>query len=307
MSSYFMQSMDIHSYEDLDYQHLEELHEYYNTETKKTAEKADQNIFYWNEFPVTIYFIEDVSTGFAFAAYVDGQEKDSFKYFDFTKETDTLDYKTRTTGKKKIQYLQNQGLLVLDENEKVLEQSIAAMFLTAQNFIDQWIIGEYYKVNKELSKEAKDLVYIDSSTIHQSKFQFREMLTNINDEQFKAEFSEFLFGYNNKQFFLAASAMGSIIEHLMFLILDNYDEAKLLGNRRPTAKNYLSAFEKSKYIQFNDRDSSYFDNIFQTRNSFSHFNTGYALKSQCDMMLLGLTSLYKRFYLPSKVYQAKKK
>ena len=304
MSSHFMKSMDIHSCEGLNYQHLEELHEYYKSETKKTAEKADQNIFYWNEFPVTIYFIKDVSTGFAFATYIDSQEKDSSKYFDFTKETDALDYKTRTTGKKKIQYLKNQGVLMLDENEKILEQSITDVFLTAQNFIDQWIIGEYRKANKELSKEAKNLVYVDPSTIHQSKFQFRELLTNINDEQFKAEFSEFLFGYNNEKFFLAASAMGSIIEHLLFIILQNYGDERLIGTRRPTADKYLKAMERQQHFNFTDRDSTFIDNIFQTRNSISHYNSGYVLKSQCDMMLMGLNSIYRRFYLSSKAYSA---
>lgn len=284
---------------------LEQLKKHYMDEVKKSADRSDYNLFFWAKNPVTIYLISDSNLGLCFATQQNGQEKDSIKLVDLRKQSDNLEYKNLSQFDQKLSYFINKGFFNIQKQEKIIRPSAFASTGYLITFIDYWCSNEYKVANKQLSLPAIDLSYSNENAIHQSKFEFREMLTNIDDEQFKAEFNEFLFGYNNERFFLAASALGSIIEHLMFLVLDNYRETKLLGNWHPTAKNYLSAFERSKHITFNDRDSSYFDNVFQTRNSFSHFNTGYALKSQCDMMLLGLSSLYRRFYLPSKAYQAK--
>lgn len=286
---------------------LHDFKQYYLERARKTVDKEDLNIFFWCEYPVKLYFVNAKPLPIVFATYKEGQEEDQVTYIDARKVTDNVKYENLYT-EDKISYLKHNGAFSFQNNESIVQASLAyGLFFSSKGFLDAWLQTEFREANQKLSIPANELVTVDTGTIKQSKFKFREMLADIDDEQFKAEFSEFLFGYNNEQFFLAASALGSIIEHLMFLILDNYGDARLLGSRRPTAKKYLSAFEQSKHIQFNDRDSSYFDNVFQTRNSFSHFNTGYALKSQCDMMLLGLTSLYKRFYLPSKVYRAKKK
>lgn len=286
---------------------LTNLKEHYMNEIEKSTDSSDYNFFFWAKNPVTIYIIADSVSGLCFSTQQHNQEKDSIKLIDLRKESDNLEYKNIYSFDQRLSYFINKGLFKLSTQEKIIKPSKIMNTIYLISFIDSWCSNEYKIANKNLTVPAIKLPYHNENTIHQSKFEFREMLTNIDDEQFKAEFNEFLFGYNHECFFLSASALGSIMEHLMFLILDNYGETKLLGTRHPTAKKYLSAFEQSKYIRFNDRDSSYFDNVFQTRNSFSHFNTGYALKSQCDMMLLGLTSLYKRFYLPSKVYQAKKK
>lgn len=285
---------------------LKELKKYYLEQASKTVNDEDLNIFFWCEKPVTLYFVNSRKLPFAFATYKKGQEEDLAIYIDARAVTDNIQFQTFST-KEKIAFLKNNKILSLENNEIIVQASLAyGPFLNGASFIDSWLEKEYMEADHQLSLPANKIVYTEPNTIKQSKFKFREMLSNIDDTQFKAEFDEFLFGYNNEKFFLAASSLGGIIEHLMYLTLNNYGEARLLGSRNPTAKNYLSAFEKSKHIQFNDRDSSYFDNVFKMRNSFSHFNTGYALKSQCDMMLLGLTSLYHRFYLPSKAYQAKK-
>lgn len=285
---------------------LKELKNYYLEQASKTVDDEDLNIFFWCENPVTLYFINAEKLPLVFATYTKGQEEDRAIYIDARGDTDNIAFQT-LSFKEKISFLKGAKILNLTSNEIVVEASLAyGQFLSGTGFIDRWLEKEYVEANQRLSLPANKLVYTDPNTIKQSKFKFREMLSNIDDQQFKAEFTEFLFGYNNEKFFLAASSLGGIIEHLMYLTLNNYGEAKSLGSRNPTAKDYLSAFERSKHIKFNDRDSSYFDNIFKTRNSFSHFNTGYALKSQCDMMLLGLTSLYRRFYLPSKAYRAKK-
>ena len=286
---------------------LKELKNYYLEQASKTVNDEDLNIFFWCENPVTLYFINAKKLPLVFATNEKNQEQDRAIYIDARDVTDNVQFQT-LTYKQKINFLKENQKLPLKDDETIVDASLAyGSFLSGTTFIDSWLEKEYTEADQQLSLPANQIVYTDPNTIKQSKFKFREMLSSVNDPQFKAEFNEFLFAYNNEKFFLAASSLGSIIEHLMYLTLNNYGEAKSLGSRNPTAKNYLSAFEKSNHIQFNDRDSSYFDNIVKTRNSFSHFNTGYALKSQCDMMLLGLTSLYQRFYLPSKVYLVEKK
>ena len=286
---------------------LKELKKYYLDQASKTVNAEDLNIFFWCENPVTLYFINAEKLPLVFATNEKNQEQDRAIYIDARDVTDNVQFQTLTI-KDKIAFLKENQKLLLKKDETIVEASLAyASFLSGTTFIESWLEEEYTEADQQLSLPANQIVYTNPNTIKQSKFKFREMLSSVDDPQFKAEFNEFLFAYNNEKFFLAASSLGSIIEHLMYLALNNYGEAKSLGSRNPTAKNYLSALENSNHIRFNDRDSSYFDNIFKTRNSFSHYNTGYALKSQCDMMLLGLTSFYQRFYLPSKVYLVKRK
>lgn len=283
---------------------LSYLRKIYTKESEKSVDTFDKNIFFWNTNHVTIYFIGDVNSGVAFATNRSNQDKDNIKLIDLRKETDTLEFNKMFSFDNKLAYFKHYNLFQLDPNEKIILPSAISMPMGIDNFITSWVANEYEVANHLLSLPALKLNFVDENSIHQSKFQFREMLSNIDDEQFKAEFSEFLFGYNNEKFFLAASAMGSIIEHLLFIILQNYGDERLIGTRRPTADKYLKAMERQQHFNFSDRDSTFIDNIFQTRNSISHYNSGYVLKSQCDMMLMGLNSIYRRFYLPSKAYSA---
>ncbi len=276
----------------------------YSKESGKSVENSDKNIFFWNTNHVNVYIISDSKSGIAFATNKPDQTKDTIKLVDLRQETDNLEFNRAYTFDKRLAYFKHFKLFQLDSQEKIISPSTIASPLGLNDFIKSWVSKEYNIANHKLSLPAIDLSFIDENTIHQSKFQFREMLSNIDDDQFKAEFSEFLFGYNNEKFFLAASAMGSIIEHLIFIILKNYGDTRLIGTRRPTAGKYLKAMEQQHHFEFTERDSRFIDNIFQTRNSISHYNSGYVLKSQCDMMLMGLNSIYRRFYLPSKAYSA---
>lgn len=286
---------------------LSYLRKLYTKESEKSVDTLDKNIFFWNTNHVTIYFIGDANSGVAFATNRSNQDKDNIKLIDLRKETDTLEFNKMFSFDNKLAYFKHYNLFQLGPNEKIILPSAISVPMGIDNFITSWVANEYEVANHSLSLPALKLNFVDENSIHQSKFQFREMLSNIDDEQFKAEFSEFLFGYNNEKFFLAASAMGSIIEHLLFIILQNYGDERLIGTRRPTADKYLKAMERQQHFNFSDRDSTFIDNIFQTRNSISHYNSGYVLKSQCDMMLMGLNSInsiYRRFYLPSKAYSA---
>lgn len=239
-----------------------------------------------------------------FATTHKNQSKDNIRIINLKEQTDNLQFKKMYSFDKKIAYFKKYDLFKLDSSERILKGSAKSIIISLKSFVTKWIENEYSLANDTLKLPAINLSYINENNIQQSKFQFREMLSNIDDDQFKAEFSEFLFGYNNEKFFLAASAMGSIIEHLIFIILSNYGDQNLIGSRHPQERHYLSAMERQNHFRFTDRDSTFIDNIFQTRNSISHYNSGYVLKSQCDMMLMGLNSIYRRFYLPSKAYRA---
>ena len=303
--SYLLNSMDIKAYKNLNDSNINEMHDYYASKVNKSVDANNDNLFIWMQEHITIYFIADNHSGFAFATHIVNQSKDQSKFVEVPHEVaETLAYETSLYSRKKINLLIQNSVLEFDHNESIIESSLTDNFISGKSFIEEWVQTEYIRADKTLKIPAKDLVTLDTAIIHQSKMRFKELLSTVNDEQFKAEFEEFLFGYNNKRFFLAASAMGSIIEHLIFIILTNYNAQNLLGTRRPTANKYLQALEKQKYFKFTDRDSRFIDNIFQTRNSISHYNSGGVLKSQCDLMLNGLEAIYRRFYLPSKAYQA---
>ena len=281
---------------------LKKMKALYKSEVSKSVEETDGNIFFWINNFVTVYFILDINCNVVFATT--SQEKDDLKIINLKNQTDNLDFKRLYTAEQKLAYFNKYNLFRLSTEAKIIQSSLNNIPMNIRSFIERWIQREYNKANQQLSLPALKISYVNENELHQSKFQFREMLSNVDDEQFKAEFSEFLFGYNNEKFFLAASALGSIIEHLLFIILNNYGDERLIGTRRPTADKYLKAMERQHHFSFTDRDSIFIDNIFQTRNSISHYNSGYVLKSQCDMMLMGLNSIYRRFYLPSKTYSA---
>lgn len=282
---------------------LKKMKALYESEVNKSVEETDKNIFFWINNHIIVYFILDINGNIAFVTPT-SQEKDDLKIINLKSQTDNLEFKRLYSAEQKLAYFSKYNLFRLSPEEKILQSSLKNIPMDISGFIEAWVQHEYSKTNQQLSLPAFRISYVDESRLHQSKFQFREMLSNIDDEQFKTEFSEFLFGYNNEKFFLAASALGSIIEHLLFIILKNYGDERLIGTRRPTADKYLKAMERQQHFDFTDRDSTFIDNIFQTRNSISHYNSGYVLKSQCDMMLMGLNSIYRRFYVPSKAYLA---
>lgn len=131
------------------------------------------------------------------------------------------------------------------------------------------------------------------------KYHFDDMLKIINEDQFTDEFNQCLFAYEHEKWFICAAGLGSCIEHLMLIIIKNYDNKgyKMLGSlgKEPTARNYIACFRKFP-IQISSRQERFFNSIFSLRNAVDHHNTGKTQRGICDLLLDDISDIFNDYY-----------
>lgn len=181
------------------------------------------------------------------------------------------------------------------------------MFVSSNNLLNavdfltySWTENEY-KQTLEIEKKPNPLTPFPLS--HQKffvdRYHFDDMLSTINDDQFTDEFNQCLFAYENEKWFLCATGLGSCLEHIMLIIIENYDKNGFnilhkLG-RSPTAKDYLKVFS-SFPIKISSREQSFINMLFIARNSVAHYNTGKTQRKLCDILLDGISDIYNNYY-----------
>ncbi|MBL1056996.1 hypothetical protein JEM51_11380 [Ligilactobacillus agilis] len=131
------------------------------------------------------------------------------------------------------------------------------------------------------------------------RYHFDEMLKAINSSQFTDEFNQCLYAYEHEKWFLCAAGLGSCLEHLMLIILKNYNDKgyKTLKGlpKNPTAHNYIIQFRQPP-ISISSRQETFFNILFMARNAVDHHNTGKTQKELCDLLLDGISDLYNDYY-----------
>ncbi len=146
------------------------------------------------------------------------------------------------------------------------------------------------------------------------RYHFDDMLKILDNDQFSDEFNQCLFAYEHEKWFLCAAGLGSCIEHLMLMIIQNYDKKgyKMLSSlgKEPTARNYIACFRKEP-IQISSRQERFFNSIFSLRNAVDHHNTGKTQRQICDLLLDAISDIFNDYYSNSvniqpKSYQSKK-
>ncbi|MDM7552552.1 hypothetical protein QUD40_08545 [Levilactobacillus brevis] len=231
-------------------------------------------------------------------------KEDSLQIIDLEKETHSFEFE-QLTNNEYLPYLISKQLV--QKSEKIVPTSVTTLFIIppiekrlfrfkelAKNFAAR----EYKITQKELTTRnilepfpvTKNEIFIDT-------YHFDDMLKKLNNNQFSDEFNQCLFAYTHEKWFLCAAGIGSCLEHLMLLILMNYNKAAQLG-RNPTAKDYLKAFTRDP-ICLDARQQTYIDTLFRLRNSIDHHNAGITSKRICDMLLDGVTNVFNEYYVPS--------
>lgn len=166
--------------------------------------------------------------------------------------------------------------------------------------LNDWVEKEYHNTKQQLEQRglvesfqfSKQRLYVD-------RFHFEDMLKTINDDQFTDEFNQCLFAYDNQKWFLCASGLGSCLEHLLSMIVQNYP--KLIPKnfpKDPTFQDFRSLLKKPP-ISIDSRQTAYLNMLFIGRNSIDHFNSGYTSKNICDTLLDGVANIFNDYYLPS--------
>lgn len=169
-----------------------------------------------------------------------------------------------------------------------------------EDWIRSWVDKEY---NSTLTAESNPtLVNYFPSTFKRyfiDKYHFEDMLKEINNDQFTDEFNQCLFAYEHEKWFLCASGLGSCLEHLMYIILNNYAKKgyNILNRfpKDPTAKDYINRF-RQKPIGIDSRQARAINLFFMARNSVDHYNSGKTQRIFCDLLLDGISDVYNDYF-----------
>ncbi len=217
-------------------------------------------------------------------------------------------------AKEKLNWLVDNKIISQDLINKVILSSIKSFstdllesdFLS-NTFKKQWMYGWFdneYKTTLDTESHSTPINHFPKTNqkYFVDRYHFNDMLKTINNDQFTDEFNQCLFAYEHEKWFLCAAGLGSCIEHLMLIIIQNYDKKgykllKLLG-KEPTARNYIACFRKEP-IKISSRQERFFNSIFNLRNAVDHHNTGKTQRGICDLLLDATSDIFNDYYYNS--------
>lgn len=205
----------------------------------------------------------------------------------------------------RLSYLKDKGLV----NERLINGIISsskgwslANFTPSlyKNWVKKWIDSEY---DETMRAESNPTPVTRLSTSNQrffiDRYHFEDMLNVIDNSQFTDELNQCIFAYRHEKWFLCASGLGSCLEHLMYIILKNYDDKgyKTLNKfaKNPTANEYVGRFRKPP-LSIDSRRARAINLYFMARNSVDHFNTGKTQRIFCDLLFDGISDVYNDYY-----------
>lgn len=309
----------IKAIEDLHANYIDRIVNYYR------ISDSDLNRFSWSEHKkVNIYMIK--------VFYDDDWKRDNYMTIAFAKKStenkiliaDCIQ-ETKDPDFTRIPIASNQEQINWLISKKVLNQNvlndiiisslscgidlITSNPVTMRRWAKNWVEQEY-KNTANAESNSTPVNYL--SKINQryfiDKYHFEDMLRIINNDQFTDELGQCMFAYENEKWFLCAAGLGSCLEHLMYMVLNNYDTKGYEDNngrhllsrfpKSPTARDYVTWFSKPP-INIDARQKSAFNLYFMARNSVDHFNTGETQRIFCDVLLDGISETFNNYFQAS--------
>lgn len=123
------------------------------------------------------------------------------------------------------------------------------------------------------------------------------------------------FAYEHEKWFLCATGLESCLEHLMLIILTNYDNSGYRNEKNErlfkgfpkklTVQDYVRCFKKNP-INITSRQATFINLLFMARNSIDYHNTGKTQKNLCDLLLDGISDMYNDYYASSVLFKSNK-
>lgn len=193
----------------------------------------------------------------------------------------------------RITFLVDQKVIP-DIRDSIIINSVSP-FSGLGYWIETWIKEELTNVDR-ISNTPQELFDFNKAVIHAKRYNFQEMLTTIDNEQFAMEFDECLYAYNNQKWFVCAAGLGGVLEHLLYLILEKNQMIDTTFPDDATAKIYIEYLSRTP-IRIKKREKTYIRTLFMTRNSVSHFNQGFTSKDQCTHLMNGIKDIFNNYYI----------
>lgn len=308
-------------------QFIDYLHQIYNERLSFYGiQNSDLNRFSWSENKkVLICGIKvysdfgphtDPSGTLIFA--IPGNKLNKILFLDLFNETKKPSFIRQYNNENKLNWIIDSQLIPKSIAENMLPGSLTMTFSVFKNikvnfkgkpnfisdFTEQWIkkwVDKEYNATLIAERQSTPVNYFPSTFKRYfiDKYHFEDMLKEINNDQFTDEFNQCLFAYEHEKWFLCASGLGSCLEHLMYIILNNYAQKgyDILNRfpKDPTAKDYVNRFRR-KPIGIDSRQARAINLFFMARNSVDHYNSGKTQRIFCDLLLDGISDVYNDYF-----------
>lgn len=297
--------------------------------------KAELTRFSWSGHKHVIIYVVKVFSDYPgydhstmyFAVKAD-TTKDDIKFMDLTNETNNPEFSRigDSLVLSRVAWLISQGSIDKKISETIRQASTNFTFsdfdekknndIFFEEWAKEWVDKEYDAAQEAEEHSTPVQKFPDFPNTKQrffiDRYHFKDMLKSLNDSQFEDEFNQCLFAYENEKWFLCATGLSSCLEHLMLIILTNYDKngfkdkkgKRLLKDfpKNPTAYDYVGYFKRAP-INVTSRQATFINLLYMARNSVDHHNTGKTQKNLCDLLLNGISDMYNDYYSSSALYK----
>lgn len=221
--------------------------------------------------------------------------------------------------KNNINYLIRNGYIKDIDESKIIDNSFfPSTFLFSLAYIDafveSWMKSEYKDLNTELSKPQYAIEKFNTNLLNRSKYEFEDVINNVDDPQFTRNLEEILKAYSEGWFFVASTAVGGLIENLLYKTALNYNRTDF-NRENPTKIDFTAKLKElakltkklklpeEQRIHFEIQDELTLDRDYLTRNAVSHYNSGFANESEVNALFTALHNTYQKYFLPSLKYK----
>lgn len=278
---------------------LSEYKQDYNIRAREIigSEDVNKDLFSWLSKPMNIWVLITLSNSpyykTIFFAQYSSDETDHLHIIDLRQQTNDYQFKRIYKVEAQVSYLLNHDLIGKLDPQSIIFSSLYNNSLSSST--TNWVNKEYTVSTSRLSLPPIKHLDFNALRIHADRYQFDTMIKDINDTQFSAELSECLTAYENEQFYICAAGLGGVLEHLMYLTLEKH---KMIDKNFPdnaTYQDYVNAFGKEP-LKIDRRQKNAIKSTFMIRNSVSHFNSGFAGKENCQLLMSGIKNIYANYY-----------
>lgn len=290
----------------------------YFSQVKYIGADEEDNIFSWSNNFLNIYIIR-ISNGFRSSnqnfdkilVFASKASEDKIISIDLSNETYSYEFqnsKFNLFPGQLLKLLINKNILSIN-SDSIIGKSVSIYLAVLKDYFKEEVLekfgtdfatDEYESSNKFLVDKTISHINFDNNLFFANKYKFKGMLDTINDGQLNIELTECLKAYNHGHWFICATGLGSVIEHIMLLTIINYNNSKIFKKlgKQPTLFNYLNAFKEDP-INISYKQELYIRTLFQFRNCVDHYSTGYTNKNLVDSLLNGVRNIFNDYYVPS--------
>lgn len=266
---------------------------YYN---KMQINENQEDMFAWKKsaIKISLILIADFDIGrYKVLGFAEASKFDTIEIVDAIDHDLPYTFYKKFTNLEKISYLV-QNSIISELTDDLILASAQTEVTDMHNWAKSFLLEEINNIDT-LTKPSIELINFNDSIIRAKRYDLEELMYFVNNQQFTAELNECLYAYNNQKWFVCATGLGGVLEHLLYLVLEKNDMIDRSFPSNATISDYISYMKKPP-VKMERRQQTMIKNIFNIRNSVSHFNQGFTSKDQCTYLMNGIKDIFDNYY-----------